>query len=201
MGLKKKLIIKKKPDQQMTNKKIIWKTEKRTPNQLIPYVHNSKIISDRKDKGLSDSLAKFGLAAIPVINKDNTIIDAHRRILKLIKLGKGDEEIDVRVPNRLLTEKEIQEYIFRAREHIQDFDPQMLQDNYVLADLIAWGGDFDEPGKKKKGTGDSEEGSDGGSVIKLAKIVIKCRPDDKVELKEFIEMKLKEVSFVEVVIS
>jgi site-specific DNA-methyltransferase (adenine-specific) len=49
------------------------------------------------------SFKMFNLAEIPVINLNNQILVGHMRIAILIELGRGDELIDVRVPNKQLS--------------------------------------------------------------------------------------------------
>jgi hypothetical protein len=53
-------------------------------------------------EGLKRSLKKFNLAELPAINTDGTLVAGNQRVLALSLLGRGDEEIEVRVPNRPL---------------------------------------------------------------------------------------------------
>lgn len=82
-----------------------WTNEKRKVNDLLPYVYNPRKMSVSQMKTLQDSLNQFGLVEVPVINTDGTLIAGHQRCKALQLLGRGDELIDVRVPNRMLDEK------------------------------------------------------------------------------------------------
>jgi len=107
-------------------KEIIWTTEKRKVNDLIPYEHNPRQMNELQVKQLTASLQKFGLAEIPAINKDDTIAAGHQRVKILQLLGRGEEIIDVRMPNRQLTLIELQEYNLRSNFNKGDFDTDML---------------------------------------------------------------------------
>jgi ParB-like chromosome segregation protein Spo0J len=87
-----------------------WTTEKRLVKDLIPLDYNPRTRNERKQKKLSGSLAKFNLVEIPVVNLDNRIIAGQRRWEALHEAGRGNEPVDVRVPNRMLTGEEVREY-------------------------------------------------------------------------------------------
>lgn len=115
---------------------IIWHNEKRIINDLIPTQGNPRQLNEKEAEDLKKSLSKFNLADIPVINLDNRIISGHQRISILKALGRGGEEIDVRVPNRLLTETEHREYLLRANKNLGEwnfselanFDEELLKE-------------------------------------------------------------------------
>jgi DNA modification methylase len=83
---------------------------------------------------LKKSLQKFNLVEIPAIDTDGTIIAGHQRIKALQLLDRGDEIIDVRIPNRKLTEKESRTYMVGSNslggtwdfEKLQKFDKDLL---------------------------------------------------------------------------
>ena len=85
-------------------KQIKWKSEKRKLKDLIPTQNNPRQLTEKEAADLKKSLQKFNLVEIPAINLDNKIISGHQRVSILLAEGRGDEEIDVRVPNRKLTE-------------------------------------------------------------------------------------------------
>lgn len=87
-----------------------WTTVKRRVGDLVPYNHNPRILSPEKEAKLRASLEKFNLAEIPAINLDNVLIAGHQRCRVMIALGRADEMIDVRIPNRMLSEAELKEY-------------------------------------------------------------------------------------------
>lgn len=99
-----------------------WTTEKRKVKDLIPYEFNPRSISDDKRDILVKSLEKFNLVEIPVLDFDDTIIAGHQRTKVLLQLGKGNMEIDVRYPNRKLTDEELKEYNLRSNITLGEFD-------------------------------------------------------------------------------
>lgn len=119
-----------------------WITEKRKINDLIPYAANPRQMTDKQNKDLTKSLEKFDLVEIPAINTDGTILAGHQRLRIMQTLGRGNEEIDVRVPDRLLTEKEVQEYNIRSNKNTGEFDFDILANSFDTSDLLDWG--FDE---------------------------------------------------------
>lgn len=126
-------------------KKLEWTTEKRKVNDLLPLEINPRKISDAKRQQLVKSIEKFNLAEIPAINKDNTIISGHQRIKALQLIERGEEMIDVRVPNRQLTKKEVKEYNLISNTHAGEWDFEILEVEFedVKIEEI-W--DFDIPG-------------------------------------------------------
>jgi len=84
-----------------------WHNERRKVSELIPYEFNPRKLSESRKEKLINSLAKFNLAEVPAINTDGRIVAGHQRVKVLLILGRGEEVIDVRVPNRELTEQEV----------------------------------------------------------------------------------------------
>ncbi len=107
--------------------KLFWKTEKRKIKDLIPFDKNPRILSDFQKDRLKESLEKFNLVEIPAINIDNKILAGHQRIKIMLLLNRGDEEIDVRVPNRKLTKEEFEEYNLRSNISSGDWDFEALK--------------------------------------------------------------------------
>lgn len=114
-----------------------WHTETRIINELIPYEHNPRIMTAKQKADLQKSLEEFDLVEIPAINTDNKIIAGHQRLKILQLLGRGDEEIDVRVPNRKLTEDEFKRYNLRSNKNTGDWDWDLLSgfDEDLLLDV------------------------------------------------------------------
>lgn len=80
-----------------------WHTEKRKVKDLIAFEYNPRRLTEEKKQRLRASLEKFNLAEIPAINLDNKIIAGHQRVYVMLELDRGEDIIDVRVPNRMLT--------------------------------------------------------------------------------------------------
>ena len=129
----------------MNENKIYWVTEKRKLKDLIEYKNNPRKLSEKQEEDLRESLEKFGLAEIPAINTDNTILAGHQRLKVLAAINKNsDIEIDVRVPNRCLTEEESQEYLIRSNKNTGEWDYDILKDMFDMEDLLEWGFDEDD---------------------------------------------------------
>lgn len=106
---------------------LVWHTEKRLVKDLLPYEKNPRAISEKQIEDLKKSLKKFNLVEIPAIDTDDRIIAGHQRIKVLQLLGRGDEEIDVRTPNRKLTEKEYEQYLLTSNAVGGDWDFEKLR--------------------------------------------------------------------------
>lgn len=107
--------------------RLSWTTEKRKVKDLIPFDRNPRVLSDFQKEKLKQSLEKFNLVEIPVINIDNKILAGHQRVKILSILGRSDEEIDVRIPNRKLTKEEFEEYNLRSNIQNGEWDFEALK--------------------------------------------------------------------------
>lgn len=127
--------------------KLKWHTEKRKVKNLKFYEKNPRKMSDDDKKELSKSIDRFNLVEIPAINTDNMLVAGHQRIDDLLSKGRGDEEIDVRVPNRPLTKKEFREYNIRSNKNHGEFDNDILRKDFTLEELEFFGFDIKETEK------------------------------------------------------
>jgi hypothetical protein len=121
------------------SKTLFWTTEKRNVKELIPLPYNPRKLSERQRNDLEKSLSKFNLVEIPAVNKDNTIIAGHQRLMILTALGRGNDEIDVRIPSRMLSEAEVKEYNVRSNLNTGEWDIETLKANFDLTELLGWG--------------------------------------------------------------
>ena len=116
--------------------KISWKSEKRKLVDLKNWEGNPRGAGEKDKEDLTNSLDKFGLAAPIIINTDNTIIGGHFRIRVLKE--KGVEDVDVRVPERKLTEQEVSELNLRLNKNLGKWDYDMLA-NFDEKELLGVG--------------------------------------------------------------
>lgn len=123
------------------NKKLIWHTEKRKVNDLVRYEKNPRKLSPAQLDGLKRSLKKFDLAELPCINTDGTLVAGNQRVLALSLLGRGEEEIEVRVPNRPLTESEFRDYLLTSNRSGASWDFEKLTAEFDLGELLTAGFD------------------------------------------------------------
>jgi DNA modification methylase len=114
-----------------------WRNEKRKISELNPAEYNPRQLTDKQAQDLTNSLERFQLADPIVINKNNTIIGGHQRINILkAKHGNNGLEVDVRVPDRQLTDEEERELNVRLNKNLGEwdydalanFDEEMLKD-------------------------------------------------------------------------
>jgi DNA modification methylase len=110
------------------NNKLHWRSEKRLVSDLLPHKKSPRKISKEQMDNLKKSLEKYNLVEIPAIDTDGTILAGHQRIKALQVLGRGSEKIDVRVPNRKLTEDEVEQYLIASNAIHGDWDFDLLKD-------------------------------------------------------------------------
>lgn len=122
---------------------LTWTTERRTLRDLLPHPHNPRRLTPTQRQHLTRSLEKFGLADPPVVNPDGTIIGGHQRITILTDLYGENHELDVRIPNRPLTEEETRELNIRLNQNSGEWDEAILLEYFDDTELIAWG--FEPP--------------------------------------------------------
>ena len=116
--------------------KLQWYTAQKRVNDLVPQDVNPRKISDKQMSDLKKNLAKFNLVEIPAIGLDGKILAGHQRIKALQLLGRGDEMIDVRMPNRQLSKDEAERYLVASNalggewdfEKLKTFDLDLLID-------------------------------------------------------------------------
>jgi len=106
--------------------KLVWHNEKRKISDLIHFEGNPRQMTKKQADDLKKSLEKFNLVEIPAIDTDNKIIIGHQRLKILQLLNRGEEEIDVRIPNRKLTEEEFREYNIISNKVGGSFDFDLL---------------------------------------------------------------------------
>lgn len=119
--------------------KLKWETVKRKINDLVPFEHNPRKMTEDQVAQLTTSLEKFDLVEIPAIDFDDTILAGHQRLRVMQTLGRGDEEIDVRIPNRKLTEEEYKEYNVRSNQNKGMFDFEKLASLFDEEELLDLG--------------------------------------------------------------
>lgn len=86
--------------------KTFWITVKKKVSSLRFHPKNPRIITDRGIDKMQESMSEFGYVTPVVANLDNVLIAGHKRVMALLDWEQGEEEIEVRVPNRLLSKEE-----------------------------------------------------------------------------------------------
>lgn len=129
-------------------KDISFTTEKRKIQELIPSPYNPRTMTEKQNDDLLKSLDKYGLAELPVVNTDGQIIAGHQRLRILSSKNGEDYIVEVRVPNRLLTEEEMKEYNIRSNKNTGSWDWDKLANEFELEKLQEWGFEDWEVGMK-----------------------------------------------------
>ncbi|PQB08018.1 hypothetical protein BST83_13290 [Polaribacter filamentus] len=120
-----------------------WTTQKMKVNELIPCEYNPRKITPERLEKLKKSIEKYNVAEIPAVNKDRIIIAGHQRIKALIDLGRGEDIIDVRLPNRQLTKEEFKEYNIISNVPVGFWDIEKLDEAFDDIDLLSLGLDIE----------------------------------------------------------
>lgn len=162
-------------------KKLSWTTVQKRVNDLIPQEINPRKISDKQMSDLKRSLKKFNLVEIPAVDFDGTILAGHQRIKALQLLERGNEMIDIRVPNRKLTEKEAKEYLIGSNKLGGDWDFDILK-SFEL-DTLSFAG-FDDMELAKFWDNDNETKEDSFDIEKELKKIT----DPKTKLGDIIHL-------------
>lgn len=119
-------------------KRITWKIEKRKLADLKPHPKNPREFTEKGLKDLENSINSIGFMQPININQDGVILSGHARTLKLKEMG--EVEVDVYVPDRMLTPKQEEEVLVRANANTAgkwDFD--LLANNFELEEISEWG--------------------------------------------------------------
>lgn len=115
-----------------------WTNERRQVASLSDFSHNPRTF---EAKGLSDlrrSIESVGYVEPIAINTDGTILSGHARKQVLQELG--ITEIDVRIPDRALTEAECREVIIRLNKNVAGvWDMEALTSDFEIDELRDWG--------------------------------------------------------------
>lgn len=120
------------------SKRITWKIEKRKLQDLKPHPKNPRQFTEKGMKDLENSINSIGFMQPININQDGTILSGHARAMKLKDMG--EVEVDVYVPDRVLTPKQEEEVLVRANANTAgqwDFD--ILANEFDDIELSDWG--------------------------------------------------------------
>ena len=123
----------------MPKQKLSWNIEMRIVSDLVPNPMNPRVISPSQIAALQKSLSVFGVVELPVIDTDNQVIAGHQRLMALKLLGRENEVIPVRVPNRKLTKSEYEQYLLTSNRLHGDFDWDKLAENFDIETILASG--------------------------------------------------------------
>jgi len=124
--------------------RINWTLQQFRLDELTDYYKNPRSLSEKEFKQLKTSLDKFGMIDKPIVNLDsaNTIIGGHQR--KHVLEATGVKECECWIPDRELSEKEVEELNIRLNKNTGSWDFDVLANEFELDDLLDWGFDKQE---------------------------------------------------------
>ena len=126
------------------NGRLTWINDKRLLSDLIPWPRNPRQVKVEQVKRLQESLTEFGQPETIAIGPGNELYNGHQR-LKSWADKFGDIEVDVRVADRALTEKEREKLtIFLHKGAAGEWDFDTLANEFDVDDLLDWGFDDHE---------------------------------------------------------
>lgn len=120
------------------NKRIEWHLEIWNIDRLKPYKKNPRIITEDGINSLKCSFDEIGFAQPININTNGTILSGHARYEQL--KFEGVREVEVYLPDRLLTPKQEEAVIIRMNKNVAgNWDFEKLANEFDFNDLIEWG--------------------------------------------------------------
>lgn len=111
--------------------KLSWATIRVKVRDIKLLDFNPRKISDKEVRKLMQSLEKWDVFESPVLNLDHTAISGNQRVGALLLLGRGEEEIEVKVPNRKLTKDEVKEIALLGNSHNGEWDFDLLKTHFT----------------------------------------------------------------------
>lgn len=138
---------------------IKWHLETRKIKDLSPHLSNPRKLTKEQHAQLKTSLDKFGLIDKPIITPEGQILGGHQRI-RILK-EEGIKEIECWVPDREMTEGEVDELLIRLNKNTGEWDWEEIANSFEVVELLDWGftaddlhidtgEDDDKPKKKEK---------------------------------------------------
>ncbi len=121
---------------------LTWHTESRLASSLSPNETNPRTISPHMKNELKKSMQKFNYVEPIVIDFDGTVICGSQRLRTLISLGRQNEEIEIRIPSRKLSQEEFNNYMLLSNRLHGEFDLEKLGKEFDLDTILNSG--FDE---------------------------------------------------------
>lgn len=126
---------------------LVWHTETRKIKDLKDHPKNPRQITKAQMEKIKESIDDFNYVEIVAINLDNTILAGHMRTRAMKALGRGKEEIEVRVPSRILTEKEAEKYLIVSNKNTGEWDYDILCSHWEEEELLQYGFTEEDFGK------------------------------------------------------
>lgn len=121
---------------------LTWHTERKPLGDMIEWDKNPRKLTAKQADDLRASLGKFDYVEPIVVDYDGkTIIGGHQRRRVMLHRMLVDESavVDVRMPNRPLTDGEREELAIRLNKNQGEWDFDMLANEFEADKLLDWG--------------------------------------------------------------
>ena len=114
-----------------------WHTEVRKISELKSWEDNPRTITDEEYNKLKGSIDELGNFDPLVIDTDGTVLAGNQRLR--IYLERGIKEVEVSVPERKLTDKEIKKIGVLSNKHSGEWDMDRLAEGFedILGEMGA----------------------------------------------------------------
>lgn len=133
-----------------------WHMETRKIRELVPTDKNPRKLTAQGREQLEKKIRELGLFEVPTIDADGKLLNFNQRFKILMALGRGEEMIDVRVPNRKLTDAEVKQIVITSNVHDGEWDKIVLEEHYADIDLSALGLEIKIDLPKEEGIDETE---------------------------------------------
>ena len=100
---------------------------------------NPRTLSQKAHAELLKSFDEFDYVELVAINLDGTILAGHQRVHIMFELGWQNQEIEVRVPSKQLSEKQAKKYLLRSNKNTGDWDYDILANDFEVDELYECG--------------------------------------------------------------
>lgn len=144
---------------QMSDEKIVWSLHDIKIKDITPLAKNPRYIDKKTSQHLERIIDKYGLIDKPILNSDYTIIGGHQRI-NILKKNK-EKSVLCWLPNRALTNDEIDELCIGLNLNQGAWDYDVLANEWDALSLIEWGFDpealYGELEEKEKKTSNKKK--------------------------------------------
>lgn len=121
---------------------IEWNLEEIPIKQIKDHPKNPRQITKDQMNQLSNTIDEFGLIDKPILNTDFTLIGGHQRI-KILKKRKY-KAIKCWIPNRQLTENEVDKLCIKLNKHHGSWDWDIMANEWDPITLLESGFTEDE---------------------------------------------------------
>lgn len=116
---------------------IDWHLETRKISELVPHKSNPRRMTKEQKAALEASLNKFGLIDKPICTIEGQLIAGHQR-LRILK-EQGVKEVLCWIPDRAMTEQEVDELLIRHNKNLGEWEWDTLANDFDVVDLFEWG--------------------------------------------------------------